>query len=94
MGRGAGGKEEGEAPVKQDPELLADERCSQAVLDFISATDVGRLFPAEEAARSEVPEWSVAEREQERREGREVGAGEEVTLFLPTPSFMASARDE
>ena len=29
-------------------DLLADRRCSQAVLDFLSTTDVGRLVPAEE----------------------------------------------
>ena len=29
-------------------DLLADKRCSQAVLDFLSATDVGRLVLAEE----------------------------------------------
>jgi len=28
-------------------DLLADGRCSQAVLDFLSATDVGRQVPAE-----------------------------------------------
>jgi hypothetical protein len=27
-------------------DLLADERCSRAVLDFLSTTDVGRLVPA------------------------------------------------
>jgi len=31
-------------------DLLADRRCSQAVLDFLSATDVGRRVPAEEDA--------------------------------------------
>jgi len=34
--------------------LLANGRCSQAVLDFLSTTDVGRLVPAGEDAASEV----------------------------------------
>jgi len=29
-------------------DLLADGRCSQAVMDFLSSTDVGRLVPAAE----------------------------------------------
>ena len=29
-------------------DLLADRRCSRAVLDFLSSTDVGRRAPAEE----------------------------------------------
>jgi len=29
-------------------DLLADERCSRAVLDFLTSTDVGRRVPAEE----------------------------------------------
>jgi len=28
-------------------DFLADERCGQAVLDFLSTTDVGRRVPAE-----------------------------------------------
>jgi len=79
-------------------DLLVDGRCSQAVLDFLSTTDVGSLVPAEEEARSEVSEWERRERrerEEERRaEAEELGAGEEVPLFLPTPSFMASADEE
>jgi len=35
-------------------DLLADRRCSQAVVDFLSTTDVGRLVPAEEDAGIEV----------------------------------------
>jgi len=31
-------------------DLLADGRCSQAVLDFLFTTDVGRLVPPEEDA--------------------------------------------
>jgi len=87
-------------------DLLADERCGQAVLDFLSTTDVGRLVPPKEEgdAGSEVSEWEHGERrerEEERREEAEVlgavdelGAGEELPLFLATPSFMASAGEE
>ena len=35
-------------------DLLADGRCSRAVLVFLSATDVGRRVPAEEDAVSKV----------------------------------------
>jgi hypothetical protein len=36
-------------------DLLAEERCSRAVLDFLATTDVGRLVPApvDEDAQSE-----------------------------------------
>jgi hypothetical protein len=71
-------------------DLLADGRCSRAVLDFLSATDVGRMVPGveEEDAASAVSELEV----RERREGLgEWGAGGESPLFLPTPDFMASA---
>jgi len=69
------------------------------VLDFLSTTDVGRLVPAEGDAGSEVPEWELRwrrEREEERRaEAEEVnGVGEEQPLFLPTPSFMATAEEK
>jgi len=85
-------------------DLLADERCSQAVLDFLAATDVGRRGPAEEDAGSEAPEWELRE-SQEREEEREaeaeelgaagiLGAREELPLFVPTPSFMAPADEE
>jgi len=88
-------------------DLLADERCVQAVLDFLSTTDVGRLVPPLEGkgdAASEVSEWELRER-QERQEGREaeaealgaadeLGAVEDRPLFLPTPPFMASAGED
>jgi hypothetical protein len=50
----------------------------------------------EEDVQSEASEWELRERrerEEERRvEAEELGAGgEEQPLFLPTPSFMASA---
>jgi len=62
------------------------------------ATDVGRRVLAEEDAESEEPEWELRER-REREEAREaeaeeLGAGEAILLFLPTPSFMASADEE
>jgi len=41
VGEGQGGDEEGEAEVA----LLADERCSPAVLDFLRSTQVGRTAP-------------------------------------------------
>jgi len=40
---------------------LTDVRCTQAVLDFLSTMDVGRLIPApaEEDAGSEALEWEL-----------------------------------
>jgi hypothetical protein len=55
-------------------DLLADGRCSRAVLDFLSSTDVGKLVPgpvAEEDAQRETSEWKL----QERREREEEGGG-------------------
>jgi hypothetical protein len=87
-------------------DLLADGRCVRAVLDFLSSTDVGRLVPPLEEmdAGSEASEWELRERqeqEEERRaEAEELGAtgglgsGRESPLFPPTPSFLASAREE
>jgi len=81
-------------------ELFAEPRASQAVLDFLSSTDVGKTVPAvEEGAESEASEWELRERaelEAERRaeEPDTEGAGEaggEHQLFLPTPPFMVSA---
>jgi len=81
-------------------DLLADDRCSRAVLDFLSSTDVGRLAPApvEEDAQSEASEWEVRERrerEQEKEaETERLSAEVEEPLFLPTPAFLASAEEE
>jgi len=85
-------------------ELFAEQSCSQAVLDFLSVTEVGKTVPAEEReedVESEASEWELrerAEREEEKREeelgAEDVGAGGEHCLFLPTPSFMASAEKE
>jgi hypothetical protein len=71
------------------------------VLDFLATTNVERQVPApaKEDAQSEASEWEVRERrekeEETRREAEELGAEEEEErpLFLPTPSFMASAEE-
>ena len=104
-----GGVEEGDWEVEgrcKIRDLLADERCSRAVLDFLTSTDVGRLVPPLEEGDegSEVSEWGLRvrpEREEEREveaeelgAAGELGAGEELPLFLPTPSFMASAEEQ
>jgi len=68
-----GGGEGGE-PI-QDPDILAGRRCSLAVLDFLSSTDVGRLVPAEEDTGSGVSERERRER-RERGEERRAGAAE------------------
>jgi len=57
-------------------ELLADERCSQAVLDSLATTDVGRtsgplVASEEEDAVSEASEWEA--REQAERDLGEKG---------------------
>jgi hypothetical protein len=63
-------------------DLLTDMRCSRAVLDFLSTTDVSGWAPnpaADEDAPSEASEWKLRERresEEERRgEAEELGAG-------------------
>jgi len=70
----------------------------KSVLDFLSTTNVGRFVPAEEDAGSEVSERERREREEERRAEaealgawEELGAGEELPLVLPKPSFTAPA---
>jgi len=78
-------------------DLRAVGRCSQAVLNFLPTTDVGRLFPApaEGDAQRDASEWERRERrerrerEEERRvEAEERGAkGKEQPLFLTTPSL-------
>ena len=76
------------------------------MLDFLTATDVGRRVPPvdEDGAGSQTSEWELRElREREEEQEAEAeelgaaggsGAGEELPLFLPTPSFMASAGEE
>jgi len=80
-------------------DLLADGRCSRAVLDFLTTTEVGKTVPVvDEDAGSEASEWELrerTEREEERRaEAEALGSGEEPPLFLPTPPFMVSAEEE
>jgi len=73
-------------------DLLADERRGRAVLDFLSTTDVGKRVPVEEDAVSEVSEAELQEWVEEQG-AEELGAGEGLLLFLPTPDFMASAEE-
>jgi len=80
---------------------FAERTCSQALLDFLSSTDIGKIVPAEEGddAESEASEWELwerAEQEEERRvEAETLGMeAEEPPLFLPTPPFMASEEAE
>jgi len=57
-------------------DLLGDRRCSQAVLDFLASTDVGKTVLAvgeEGGAGSEASECELWER-REREEGREAEA--------------------
>ena len=66
-------------------ELLADERCSQALLDFLATTDVGRtagppVAEEGEEGASEASEWEDREREEQLaplREEEERLGGEE-----------------
>jgi len=52
-------------------ELFAESTCSQSVLDFLSATDVGKTVPTvEEDARSELSEWELRERAEREEEWR------------------------
>jgi len=73
-------------------DLLANRRCSRAMLDFLVTTDVGRRVPGEEGdAISAVSELEVREwLEELGAEAEELGR-DEPPHFLPTPDFMASA---
>jgi hypothetical protein len=82
-------------------DLSADERCSQAILDFLSTADVERLGPgpAADGAQSGASEWELQERqeraEERRLEAEEAGAEVEERLqFFPTSSFMALGEEE
>ena len=70
--------------------LLADKRCSWAVLDFLSSTDVGRpVLPLEEGdAGSEVSERELRER-REWEEEREV-----VSQHVPARPVVPTGRRE
>jgi len=53
--------------------LFADcKRCSQAILDVLATTDVGRrvLQPVEEDAQSEASQWDLRGRNEGRRSRR------------------------
>ena len=68
---------------------------SQAVLDFLSSTDVGRRVPEEEHdAVSAVSELEVQEWMEVQGVGGEERNGEKPPLLLPTPDFMASAGED
>ena len=84
-------------------DLFADRRCSQPVFPhFYRCGENSAGW--EEDARSEASEWELRERMEREEERRaeaealgaedETGTGEEPPLFLPTPSFMASAGEE
>ena len=65
-------------------DLLADGRCSQAVLDFLTTTSVGKIVPtAEEDVGSEASEWELRERmereEESSTEAEALGTEEEGT---------------
>ena len=65
-------------------ELFAEQRCSQAVLDFLSVTEVGKTVPAEEReedVESETSEWELRERveREEEKRAEELGAENEGT---------------
>ena len=52
------------------PELFADRRCGQVVLDFLSSTDVGKIVPTaevEDNVESEASEGELRDR-REREE--------------------------
>jgi len=92
-----GGGQEGDGRWKNRwkvRDLLADGRCSRAMLDFLSSTDVGTRVPveAEDGAVSAVSELEVREWLEEQGAGAEVlGAGGEPPLCLPTPNFTVRA---
>ena len=86
-------------------DLLADGRCSRAVLGFLSSTDVGRRVPEVEQndAVSVVSQLEVQEWLEEQGAGRAPGTPCRqpppsppwgTPLFLPTPDFMAPAETE
>jgi len=61
VGEGQGGDEEGQAEV----DLLADERCSPAALDFLKSTHVRRAAPPVEEFWDSEDEAEVAEVEEQ-----------------------------
>ena len=83
-------------------DLFADPRCSQAILDFLATTQVGRRVPKpdeeEEDAQSEASEWELREREERDEERRQrdeaMGAEEERLLFFSLPFLSAATVNE
>ena len=73
--------------------LLAEGRCSRAVLDFFSTTDVGRRLPGveEDDAMSTVSMLEVREWMEEQGAGAWETGAVGTPLLLPTPDFMATA---
>jgi len=74
-------------------DLLADGRCSRAVLDFLSSTDVGRRVPAEaqDDAVNAVSEPEVREWLEEQGAGaEEAGAG--GTAVVPAHTRLHGVR--
>jgi len=82
----------------QIAELLADERCSQAVLGFLATTDVGRtsgptVAADEDGAASEASEWDAREQADRRRSAwrRRNGLGWRlggISLFFTIFKFL------
>ena len=74
-------------------DLMADGRCSRAVLDLLSSTDVGRRVLAEtdDDAVSTVSQLEVREWLEEQGAGAAKADAGGTPLFLPTLDFMASA---
>ena len=77
-------------------DLLADGRCSRAVLDFLSTSDVGRRAPEveEDDAVSAVSELELREWLAEQEAGAEESGAGGTPPFLPTPDSMAAAETE
>jgi len=82
----------------QAHELFAEPRCSEAVLRFLMATDVGKIVllaeEREDMEGSEVSECELQERQEQedkRRAEAEVLGTWGKPLFLPIPPFMALA---
>jgi hypothetical protein len=102
VGGGPEGDREGGRIGSRSGTSSPTERCSQAILDFLSTTDVGRGLvpvPAGEAAQYETSEWQLRgrnEREEERRqEAEKLGAEvEERPLFLPRPPSWPRKRSK
>ena len=103
VGGGAEGDWEVEEPV-EDPGPFGRwaVQSGGAGLPFVHGCSKASATWGRETRGSEALEWELRgsqerdeEREAEAEElGAEVGTGEKLPLFLPTPSFMASADEE